>query len=46
MSETGENIQCQFQIQGLEILLQDEERIKEMEEINSSESHGKKTDFS
>ena len=55
MSETGENIQCQFesphpdtvfQIQGLEILLQEEERIKVMEEINSSENHRKKIDFS
>ena len=50
MSNGAKNIQCQFkslhpdtvfQIQGLEIVLQDKERIKEMDEIKSSENHEK-----
>jgi len=54
-TETGGDIQCQFetphpdtifQIQGLEIVLQDEERKQEMVEMKSSEKHGKKLDFS
>ena len=54
-TETGGDIQCQFetphpdtvfQIQGLEIVLQDEERKQEMEEMEASEKHGKKIDFS
>ena len=35
-----------FQIQGLEIVLQDEERKQEMVEMKASEKHGKKLDFS
>ena len=54
-TETGVDIQCQFetphpdtvfQIQGLEIVLQDEERKQEMEEMKASKKHGKKIDFS
>ena len=54
-TETGVDIQCQletphpdtvFQIQGLEIVLQDKERKQEMEEMEASEKHGKKIDFS
>ena len=54
-SETSVNIQCQFetphpdtefQIQVLEIVLQGEERTLEMEEIKTSEKHGKKINFS
>lgn len=54
-SEANVEIKCQFetphpdtvfQIRGLEIVLQDEERTQEMEEMKTPEQHGKKIDFS
>ena len=53
-SEANVKIKCQFetphpdtvfQIRGLEIVLQDEERKQEMEEMKTQEQHGKKIDI-